>query len=73
LATKDVVDKFGGNGLARAAATLGFDGALIERQPYTESEWLVIDKDLSASSCKIYEDSFRSLFSFKPCQNDQRS
>lgn len=56
-------------GLVAAARDMGFDGALLEKQPYDEAEWRALSGNLTANACKVYEDNLRVLFAFGSCSD----
>jgi hypothetical protein len=55
------------HGLAQVAGTLGFDGALIEKQPLEEIEWHAFAVNFDETSCKVFEDKLRILYAFHKC------
>ncbi|MFT4121252.1 hypothetical protein [Bradyrhizobium sp.] len=55
------------HGLAGAAAAMGFNGAVIDKAPLSEDEWRAFAANLDETSCKIFEDSRRLLYSFRRC------
>jgi phosphoglycerol transferase len=54
-------------GLADAAGKIGFDGAIVEKQPVEQATWQMWDRNLSNGGCKLFEDEKRILFALHPC------
>jgi hypothetical protein len=56
------------DGVSARAASLGFDGILVEKQPYAPAELNRVRADLhQTGGCVLFEDAWRLLMSIKPC------